>query len=85
MLWNVATEAEMVGISFTNFSKFTVKSKQLCGVNTCFGKFTNSGQKTLVFEVAFLFLLCQKKVSKFISEGISFSITLLSTGHLFCL
>lgn len=45
-LWNVGTEAETVEIVFTNFSKFTVKSKQLCGVNTCFGKFSNSCQKT---------------------------------------
>lgn len=75
-------EAEMIGDVVTNFRQFTVKSKQLCSVNTYFGKFSKSCRKTMVFEVAYPFFTMSKETfPQFISEGIGFLITLLSIVH----
>lgn len=75
-------DAEMVGDVVTNFRQFTYKSKQLCSVNTYFGKFSKSCHKERVFEVAYSFFTMSKETfPQFISEGIGFLITLLSIVH----
>lgn len=75
-------QAELVGDVVINFRQFTVNSKQLSGVKTYYGKFSNSFRKSLVFELAYSFFTMSKKTfPQFIGQGIDFLLTLLSIVH----
>lgn len=72
-------QAECIGELVVSFSQFTVKSKQLCGFNSLYGKFSKSCRKSVVLELAYPFFAVTKQTfPQFLMQGIDLLITLLS-------